>query len=249
MLHFGQPLVGSTTDFGVRSDPPSNPDLLDWLASEFIRSGWDIKHLHRIMLLTSAYQQAALTPKSASDSAPGDPENKLLSFYPRRRLDFEAMRDTVLFVSGRLDLRMGGRPFDPETEPLNGRRTVYALINRQDLPATFRAFDFPVPDQCLERRPHTTVPQQALFELNSPFIMEAARALAAAPDVAGAVEPAERIERLFGRILGRLPAEGETSSAIRFIQEAQGDSLEHGLNPWEQFAQVLLISNEAVFID
>ncbi|MGH7971347.1 MAG: DUF1553 domain-containing protein, partial [Limisphaerales bacterium] len=206
--------------------------------------------LHRTMLLTSAYQQASLDVNSPSgNSGDLDPEDKLLSHYPRRRLDFEAMRDTILFVSGRLDPRMGGRPFDPATEPLNPRRTVYALINRQDLPATFRAFDFPVPDQCLERRPHTTVPQQALFELNSPFVLEAARALAAAPEVMDAVEPAQRIEVLFGRILSRLPTETETSSAIRFIQETRQDSLEHGLNPWEQFAQVLLISNEAVFLD
>jgi hypothetical protein len=250
MLHFGQPLVGSTTDFGVRSDPPTHPELLDWLASEFIRSGWDIKHLHRTMLLTSAYQQASSNPIAVSSTrAQTDPEDKLLSHYPRRRLDFEAIRDTLLFVSGRLELTVGGRPFDPATDPLSTRRAVYALINRQDLPATFRAFDFPVPDQCLERRPHTTVPQQALFELNSPFVLKAAQDLTTVPEIAGATEPGQRIEVMFARALGRLPTENETSAALQFIQAAEQNPVEHGLNAWEQFAQVLLISNEAVFLD
>jgi hypothetical protein len=194
MLHFGEPLVGSTTDFGVRSEPPTHPELLDWLANDFMRSGWSIKHLHRMMLLTSAYQQGSIDSSTAPGNAsPVDPENKLLGHYPRRRIDFEAMRDTALFLSGRLALTMGGRPFDLTSEPTNPRRAVYALINRQDLPSTFRAFDFPVPDQCLERRPRTTVPQQALFALNSPFVLEAARSLAAQPEIKNSAEPVQRI--------------------------------------------------------
>ncbi len=251
MLHFGEPLAGSTTDFGVRSDPPTHPELLDWLASEFIRSGWSIKHLHRLMLLTSAYQQSS-TPSPGKSPGPdeADPENKWLSHYPRRRLDFEARRDTLLFVSGQIDLGTGGRSIDLTVEPLSRRRAVYALINRQDLPAMFRAYDFPVPDQCLERRPRTTVPQQALFELNSPFVMEQARALAACPEVACAVEPAQRVEVLFGKVLGRLPTESELSSALQFVQAAGTERApDQGLTAWEQFAQVLLISNEAVFVD
>ena len=247
MLHFGETLVGSTTDFGVRSDPPTHPELLDWLATDFIRSGWSIKHLHRTMLLTRAYQQSSMERSVASSV---DPENKLLSHYPRRRIDFESIRDTALFVSGRLDLTTGGRPFDLASDPSNPRRAVYALINRQDLPATFRAFDFPVPDQCLERRPRTTVPQQALFELNSPFIIEAARALAAQPGIKNSAEPTQRIEALFGQTLGRFPSETEAFWALSFIQAAEQEgATEHGLNAWEQFAQVLLISNEAVFLD
>ena len=115
---------------------------------------------------------------SAPTGAEGDPDNKLLSRYPRRRLDLEAMRDTLLFVAGRLDGAMGGRPVDVAGDALNRRRTVYGLVDRQNLPALFRSFDFAMPDQCVERRPKTTVPQQALFAMNSPFVMEQARALA-----------------------------------------------------------------------
>ena len=244
MHHFGEPLVASTTDFGARSPPPTHPELLDWLASDFIRSGWSLKHLHRVIVLSAAYQQASSAPRSE------DPENKLLSRFSRRRLDFEATRDSLLFISGRLDTTMGGRPVDLAGEPLNQRRTVYGLVDRQDLPAMFRAFDFPAPDQCVERRPRTTVPQQALFLLNSPFVMEQARALAARPEVAGMAEPARRVDALFRRVLGRQATKAEAGSAMRFIKSAETDvPSENGLTAWEQFAQVLLICNEAVFVD
>ena len=244
MHHFGEPLVSSPADFGARSQPPGNPQLLDWLASEFIRSGWSVKHLHRVMMFSAAYQQAP------GPGYPSDPENKLLTHFSRQRLDFESVRDSMLSVSGQLDLTMGGRPIDLLSDPLNRRRTIYALINRQDLPSMFRAFDFPVPDQCLERRPRTTVPQQALFALNSPFVLEQARALAAHPDIAALTEPAKRIDALFGRVLARHATVVETVSCERFLEEAGKETLpDNGLAPWEQLAQVLLISNEAMFVD
>ena len=293
MHHFGEPLVSSTTDFGTRSLPPTHPELLDWLAADFIHSGWSVKHLHRVIVLSAAYQQASVTQasvaadvrrlkskseptkqpadlpprpfgrgqgrpvlRSAYDEGGGegsvqkDAENKLLSHFPRRRLDFEAMRDSLLLISGRLDTTAGGRSVDIAGDPLNQRRTVYGLVDRQDLPGMFRAFDFPVPDQCVERRSRTTVPQQALFALNSAFVMEQARALAASPQIAGIEKPAERIGALFRRVLGRQPAKTETASALRFIEAAKADAQpEKGLTPWEQLAQVMLISNEAVFLD
>jgi hypothetical protein len=251
MEHFGEPLVNSTADFGVRSEPPANPELLDWLASDFIRSGWSVKHLHRAIVLSSAYQQASLIPQTALRIAQAnDPDNKLLWRYPRRRLDLEAMRDSLLAISGRLDLTMGGRPVDVADDPLNCRRTVYGLVDRQNLPAFYRAFDFAIPDQCVERRSRTSVPQQALFGMNSPFVMEQARALVARPEIAGEKAPARKVAALFGRVLGRKPTKHETESALRFVEAATTDAqLEKGLTPWEQFAQVLMISNEAVFLD
>jgi len=259
MLHFGEPLVGSTTDFGVRSTPPGNPELLDWLASEFIRSGWSVKHLHRVILLSSAYQQSSVAAdvrrlKSKAQSIvpsapPIDPDDKLLSRFPPRRLDFEAMRDSLLFISGRLDSKMGGRSVELASDPLNQRRTVYGLVDRQDLPAMYRAFDFAVPDQCSERRPRTTVPQQALFALNSPFVMEQARALVALPEIAKASKPAEKVDALYHRVLGRAATKEEIGSGLRFIEASKADTQPGGLPPWEQFAQALLVCNEAVFID
>jgi hypothetical protein len=179
-----------------------------------------------------------------------DPDNKLLWHYPRRRLDLEAMRDSLLFASGKLDSTMGGRPVEGASHPDNCRRTVYGLVDRQDLPALYRAFDFAAPDQCVERRPRTTVPQQALFGMNSAFVMEQARALVARPEIAQDTRPARQVDGLFKRVLGRPATKPETTAALQFIEAAKADTPpENSLTPWEQFAQVLLISNEAVFLD
>lgn len=187
---------------------------------------------------------------ASKDARALDPENKLLSHYPRRRLDLEPMRDSLLAISGRLDLVMGGRPVDVAADPLNCRRTVYGLVDRQNLPALFRAFDFAVPDQCVERRPRTTVPQQALFALNSAFVMEQARALVARPEISSTTNPAERVDVLFRRSLGRKPTKHETKSALRFVEAAKAeDQPKDGLTAWEQFAQVLLATNEFVFVE
>ena len=273
MEHFGEPLVGSPADFGVRSDPPTHPELLDWLAGEFLRSGWSVKHLHRVIVLSGAFQQGSSDQYSAisrsvisepaargshglnSDSLntdysaharTTDPENHLLWHYPRRRLDLEAMRDTLLFVAGRLDVTMAGRSVDVAGDPQNTRRTVYGLVDRQNLPGMFRSFDFAVPDQCVERRPKTTVPQQALFAMNSPFVMEQARALAAG--VADLADDSSKAAALIRQIMGRSPADGELARARRFVAAAASDP-DAKLTPWEQFAQVLLASNELVFPD
>jgi hypothetical protein len=255
MEHFGEPLVNSTTDFGARSQPPLHRELLDWLAADFVRSGWSVKHLHRTILLSSAYQQGAGFTTGRGRGGEGisvDPENKLLWHYPRRRLDFEAMRDSLLFASGRLDLMMGGPSTDIATDPMNRRRSVYGLVDRQNLPGMFRAFDFPVPDQCVERRAYTAVPQQTLFGLNSPFVMEQARALAETvnPRITR-IEKTESIaDTLFCRVLGRHATKEEVVSCARFLQAAKDEKLpEKGLEPLEQLAHVLLISNEALFLD
>jgi len=251
MEHFGEPLVNSPADFGTRSDPPTHPELLDWLAADFMRSGWSLKHLHRVMLLSSAYQQASHIPQTALRiSHSVDPDNKLLWHYPRRRLDLEAMRDALLFVSGKLDSAMGGRPADGAGNPENCRRTVYGLVDRQDVPALYRAFDFAVPDQCVERRPRTTVPQQALFGMNSEFVMEQARALVARPEFVNETKPARKVDAVVCRVLGRHATKQETTATLQFIETAKADTQsENGLTSWEQFAQMLLISNEAVFLD
>jgi hypothetical protein len=249
MHHFGEPLVASPADFGARSDPPTHPDLLDWLADEFRRGGWSWKNLHRAIVLSGAYQQASFPASHPALAAAtrADPDNRLLWHYPRRRLDLESMRDSYLQVAGRLDPTMGGRPVDVAGDPLNRRRTVYGLVDRQNLPGLFRAFDFAVPDQCAERRPRTTVPQQALFALNSPFVIEQARALAALPEVATAPDPDAGIQTLFRRVLGRLPEPVETESARRFLAVPPEPEIQ--LDPWAQLAQVLLAGNEANFVD
>ncbi len=245
MHHFGEPLVATPSDFGTRSTPPTHPELLDYLSARLQEEGWSLKTLHRLIVLSRTYQQSSTDrPECRRD----DPENRLLWRFPRRRLDLESMRDTLLFVSGRLDSKMGGRPVDVAGDPSNRRRTVYGMVDRQSLPAMFRAFDFASPDQSAERRPRTTVPQQALFSMNAPFVVEQARALAALPEVAGAPTTEGRVAALFRAVLGRPPAPAESQAAARFVAEP-GDSRQSQLSRWEQLAQVLLMSNELLFVD
>jgi len=245
MHHFGEPLVSTPSDFGERSTPPSHPELLDDLAARFVEGGWSLKALHRLIVLSSAYRQASA---DRPECRKFDPENRLLWRANRRRLDFEAMRDTLLSVSGRLDATMYGRPGDVANDPRNARRTVYGLVDRQSLPAVFRAFDFASPDVSVERRPLTTVPQQALFGMNSSMAVEQARALAARPEVAGP-DPRASIRALYRLILARDAGPDEVETAARFLQGPIDQPGARGLAPLAQLAQVLLISNEAMFVD
>ncbi len=248
MHHFGEPLVSTPNDFGNRSAPPTHPELLDFLASNFIREGWSMKKLHRLMVLSSVYQQASSDRPNCRQI---DPENRLLWRANRRRLDLEAMRDSLLSVSGRLDLTMGGPSVDVAGDPRNCRRTVYGVVDRQDLAAMFRAFDFASPDASAERRPRTTVPQQALFAMNSPFVFEQIRALRQQAEAAARGNVEHCVEFLYRRILSREPARPELDRALRFISEAKADPPAKGetLSPVEQFAQVLLMTNELMFVD
>jgi hypothetical protein len=246
MHHFGEPLVQSPSDFGVRAAPPSHPDLLDYLASTFIEEGWSIKGLHRRILLSNTYQQASAERPACRQA---DPENRLLWHFNRQRLDMEAMRDSMLAISQRLDPQLFGRPVDIVGDPQCGRRTIYGLVDRAHLPGFFRSFDFANPDQSAERRPQTTVPQQALFAMNSPFVIEQARSLAHRREVAGKLSPVDRIESLYQTVFARRPEEAETELAEHFVEEASTHKDESTLDPWEQYAQVLLLSNEFLFVD
>jgi hypothetical protein len=248
MHHFGEPLVQSPSDFGVRATPPSHPELLDYLASSFMAENWSIKSLHRQIVLSAAYQQSST---DRPDCRRIDPENRLLWRFNRQRLDMEAMRDSMLAVSGRLDATLFGRPADIIGDPHCRRRTIYGLVDRQHLPGFHRAFDFANPDQSAERRPQTTVPQQALFAMNSPFLLEQARSLAEQPQVAGRLSPVDRVESLYQIVFGRRPDDAETTLALRFVEQAATGTKEghSSLDPWAQYAQVLFASNEFLFVD
>jgi hypothetical protein len=248
MHHLGEPLVSTPSDFGTRSTAPVHPELLDHLATEFVRDGWSLKALHRRIMLSSVYQQtSAVTPQAAAAGRAIDPENRLLWRAHRRRLDFEAMRDTLLALSGRLQHRGAGRPTDVAGDPLNSFRTIYGLVDRQSLPGLFRAFDFATPDQSIERRPRTMVPQQALFALNAPFVAQQARDLAARPDVAAATEPADRAAALYRAVFARQPTPDESAACLEFVSTSSDPASQ--LSAWEQLAQVLLASNEVMYLD
>ncbi len=217
---FGEGLVRTPSDFGYRGDPPTHPELLDRLAVDFMRDGWSMKRLIRRMVLTRTYQQASA---DRAEARLKDPENKLLWRMPRRRLDFEALRDAMLAVSGKLDGRIGGEPVSLVSVPADPRRTVYGLIERERPLALLKNFDVADPEQHSPQRYQTTVPQQGLFLLNSPFVGEMARALA---------QRAGSVEELYRMVLGREPRASELARARAFWQAA-GEPAPASVTAWQ----------------
>jgi mono/diheme cytochrome c family protein len=219
--HFGEGLVRTPSDFGMRSEPPTDPELLDYLAARFIDMGWSIKRLQRLIMLSSTYQM------SSDDSAQGrklDPENRLLWRMNRRRLELEPLRDAMLAVSGQLDTTMGGPAVEITKPPYSPRRTVYGFIDRQNLQGLFRTFDLASPDATNAQRHETTVPQQALFMMNSPFVVDQARLVAARPDVVAMTDPARRVRYLYRLLFGRLPTTEEVALGLSFVQSSAAAS-------------------------
>ncbi len=255
--HFGQGFVRTPSDFGVRADPPSHPELLDHLARNFMAEGWSLKKLHRTIMLSATYQQIG---DDRADALQKDPNNLLLWKKNRQRLEFEAMRDSLLFVSGQLDQTMGGKPVELTKEPFPLRRAVYAYIDRQNLPGLFRTFDFANPDTHSPMRFSTTVPQQALFWMNSAFTTQQTKHLASRPELTSLPNDDAKVRWLFATLYQRAPTADELKDARQFLQTAPATaaaatsgtaaatvpSIPSAL---EQLVQVLLMANEFAFVD
>jgi mono/diheme cytochrome c family protein len=241
LAHFGSALVRTPSDFGLRSEPPTHPALLDYLAANFMEHGWSIKWLHRQIVLSATYQQASDERPECADV---DPENIWLWRTNRRRLGFETTRDALLAVAGRLDPTLGGPPVKEIFAPAATRRTIYGYIDRLNLPGIFRTFDFPNPDATSPQRPLTTVPQQALFFMNNPLVIEAAKNMLARTDVTAQTDPAAKIVRLYRLAFGREPSTEELDWAQNFVATASQRPA-----VWNELAQGLLAANEFVFID
>ena len=234
--HFGAGLVASTSNFGLRGDPPSHRELLDDLAWRFMAEGWSIKQLHRSIMLSSVYQQSSAF---RADGFARDPENRLLWRMNRRRLDVESFRDAMLLTAGALDSRVGGPPGDLG-DPGFRRRTLYGLVDRQQLYGMLGDFDFASPESHSPLRHLTTAPQQALFLLNSPFMLQQAASFAERPELAALADAGERIAAMYRLAFGRSP-EGEELQAARAFLDGGGS--------WPELAQAILASNEFCFVD
>jgi mono/diheme cytochrome c family protein len=227
--HLGTPLVRTPSDFGLQSEPPTHPELLDYLAARFVQDGWSTKKLHRLIMLSAAYQQGNAENVRAVRV---DPANTLYWRQNRRRLDFEAMRDTLLAASGKLDLTMGGRPIEITSDSAPARRTVYAFVERQNLPGLFRTFDFASPDTTSPQRFTTTVPQQALFLMNSPFVIQQATNLIRRPDVLASTDDDNKLIRLHRIVFQRAPDADELALARRFLAEESNSAPAPELPAW-----------------
>jgi hypothetical protein len=216
--HFGEGFVSSPDDFGMRSEEPSHPQMLDYLASRFENEGWSIKKLHRLIMLSSVYQESsANNPRFAQI----DPDNRLLWRANIRRLEFEALRDSLLAIGGDLDATMYGRPVDIESEPFSTRRTIYGVVDRSDIADVLVNFDFANPDMPTGRRHETTVPQQALFLMNSPLVIEQAKRLVTLPEFQSCSDDESKIDFLYERIYQRPPRTEEVKLGSEFIAGAR----------------------------
>jgi hypothetical protein len=216
--HFGSPLVRTPSDFGVRAEPPTHPELLDFLAWQFMEEAWSVKKLHRQLMLSATYQQIGdFNPQSTIPNPQLlDPDNRWYWRMNRRRLEYEALRDSLLAVSGQLDSRMGGRAVDLIARPHSRRRAVYGIVDRVHFPDQFRTFDVPNPEKTIASRPDTTVPQQALFFLNNELVIEQARRLAARTD--GQATQEARIQSLYRRLFQRAATPEELRLAAAFLE-------------------------------
>ena len=238
---FGEGLVRTVDNFGTTGESPSHPELLDHLAVQFVQQGWSVKKLIRAIALSKAYRLSSVRGEQREE----DPENRLLSHVNRRRLDAEAIRDTMLSVSGALDLEMGGATFPANLEKDVGfqfeapRRSVYVPVFRSSLPELFEVFDFANSSLVTGRRDISTVAPQALFMMNHPFVR--AQAKLTAERLLGDSQPkeAQRIDHAYLRILGRHPTAAEVALSQEFLK-AVIDTTENGrVEAWTQMVQSL----------
>ncbi|MBU6208617.1 MAG: DUF1553 domain-containing protein [Planctomycetes bacterium] len=266
--HFGRGIVETPSDFGTRGGKPSHPDLLDWLARDFIRHGWDLKRLHRQIMNSDAYTRSS-SPDAIASAI--DPENRLLWRWTPRRLEAEAIRDSVLAVSGSLDRTMGGSllasgnfEYVTNDQSANGaqygapRRSLYLPVIRNALFGFFGIFDYTDASVTVDARAQTVIAPQALFMLNSPFVHEESRAwakrlrervLAAAacvPPQQAEHQGHAMVQEAYRMALGREPTASEANAALAFVasQAALGEDAAWGL-----YAQVILASSEFITIE
>ena len=242
--HFGRGLVGTANNFGRMGDTPTHPQLLNWLAHRLVHSGWSLKQVHRDILLSATYR---LSTTSSNLHTRIDPDNHLLWRMPRIRLDIEAWRDSMLAVSGALDSQIGG----PASASLlqASRRTIYTAVHRDvqtDSDKLLRLFDFPNPRTSSGGRTATTIPQQQLFALNSPFVITRARQLAARVAI-GTSSRDQRITRVLKLLVARKASPRELAVARDFLGDTPDNRGDEKLTPWEQYCQALLGSNEFLF--
>ncbi len=248
MLHFGKPLVSQPSDFGMQTPRPEQAELLDYLAATFMEEGWSLKKLQRLILNSRTYQQSCT---STPDKDVKDAENALLSRFNRLRLDYEQMRDSTLAACGSLNVANAGGRATPLAAPdVDTRRSLYLFIDREVQASVPAMFDFANPDIHSPQRSVTTVPQQALFLINSPFIQAQSSKLAATLQAStGGVVDARTIEALYHRVLLRGPKPDEAEMALRFVNSAPPTPAPAPQSPLAQLAQVLLIGNEFQFSD
>ena len=258
--HFGEGLVRTPSNFGLLGQPPTHPELLDWLAQQLIDADWSIKFLHRQVVLSSTYR---LSSQAVPEIVEQDPANRWWLRFPRRRLEIEPLRDALLVASGELDAIVGGqaqsiygdkfssldRPRGPFDAP---RRTLYLSINRAALEDVFATFDYVDPAVSLEKRPTTTVPHQVLFLQNHPLPMHSAWLLAERLQRA-CQSPEDKIDLAYRILFSRQSTAAELAVGLEFIEgesgTGRGRRKTDPLEPWASYCRGLILTNEFLYVD
>ena len=249
LRHFHSPLVASVFDFGLNGARPSHPELLDWLAVELMESGWSMKHLHRLIVTSEAYRRISSTGESPEYAR--DPENKQLWRMNVGRMEAEVVRDSLLFVAGRLDPKMGGQELENSEALTTTRRSLYYSCHPElDGKSVFGAlFDAPEPADCY-RRTRSIVPQQSLALTNSDLVHESSRLIAdqtwKSLKAQGQATNGTFILASYRRVLGRTPTAAESAACASFL-ESQGDGATAERNR-EGLVRVLLNHNDFIAI-
>ncbi|MFN9719277.1 MAG: DUF1549 and DUF1553 domain-containing protein [Planctomycetota bacterium] len=240
--HFGEGLVRTPSDFGAQGDRPTHPELLEYLAFEFVNHGWNIKWLHRLIVTSATWRQSS---RFREDAFEIEPENQRLWRFNRRRLDFEMWRDAILAVNGQLDLSRGG-PSKAIDDPTNVRRSLYVTVAREELHPTLRMHDFPEASSHSPRREPTTTPLQQLFFLNSPWMKHQATALAGQLPTDQTIH--HRIDVAYRLLFTRSAADAELTAGLDFIAGTDGDSTTEK-ERWAEYLQSLMSLNEFHFVE
>ena len=244
--HFGKGIVGTPNDFGAQGDRPTHPELLEWLATQFVTGGWKLKPLHKQMILSATYQQSHdIQPENLQI----DPANRYVWYHQPRRLDAELIRDSLLSIGGNLELNM----FGPSIMDNTPRRSVYLRVKRSELIPLMTMFDAPEPTQSVGERISTTVPTQSLAMLNSPFVRQQAEKLAQKIRPSKETPLKVSVENAYRMAFSRSPSESELASMGAFLEAQQtilgGDPATKVDQALVEFCQVLLCLNEFVYID
>ncbi|MBI3875811.1 MAG: PSD1 domain-containing protein [Verrucomicrobia bacterium] len=260
--HFGEGIVRTPNNFGKLGAPPTHPELLDWLAGEFVKSGWSVKAMHRLIMASAVYQQSSvaadvrrltlsetrrsqsLLTSAATGGTTADPENLFFSRQSRRRLDAESLRDTLLAVSGQLDLQTGGPAVRDIAAP---RRTLYLITVRSDRANYQSLFDGADSTSIVEKRTEATVAPQALFLMNHPFVLAQVKSVAARV-AAMTQDDAGKIGWLYQTLYARPPSKAELEVGLGLLRAAPSAKTTDGA-AWEPYCQVLLCANEFIYVD
>lgn len=233
--HFGHGLVPTPSEFGPAGEAPTHPALLDDLSARFVANGWSLKWLHREILSSATWRQSS---RASNEVQAVDPQNRLYSHANTRRLDIESWRDAMLVATGEMDFAPGGEPFALD-DAKAVRRTVYGLVKRRELDEMLRVHDFPDPIAHSSSRTETATPLQQLFSLNSPFIHARSQAFAAALEKTASIDE-EKIALAYRLLFQRTPGDHERELGLAYLREG---------GTWDQYAQVLLTSNEFLYFD